>query len=188
MQTHEKKAGSANYRGNTADHEGLHIVGSDEGCEQTMLYVHQQKWQRELLQKYGKTIAMIDATYKTTRYDFALFFICVRTNIGYMVVAEFITQSETAEHILEALLILKSWNQDWQPKFFMSDYSEAKHDALQQAFTGIKLFLCDFHSEQCWERWVRDIKHGLTKEEGQQHGYLRECAVAEPGPPEDVPL
>ena len=59
------------------DHEGLHIVGSDEGCEQTMLYVHQEKWQRELLQKYGKTIGMIDATYKTTRYDLALFFICV---------------------------------------------------------------------------------------------------------------
>ena len=66
MQTHEKKAGSANYRGNTADHEGLHIVGSDEGCQQTMLYVHQEKWQRELLQKYGKTIGMIDATCKTT--------------------------------------------------------------------------------------------------------------------------
>ena len=189
MQTHEKKAGSTNYRGNTADHEGLHIVGSDEGCEQTMLYVHQEKWQQELLQKYGKTIAMIDATYKTTRYDLALFFICVRTNVGYMVVAEFITQSETAEHILEALLILKSWNQDWQPKFFMSDYSEVEHDALEQAFPGIKVFLCDFHREQCWERWVRDTKHGLTKEEGQQLlGYLRECAVAEPGSPEDVPL
>ena len=107
MQTHEKNAGSANYRGNTADHEGLHIVGSDEGCEQTMLYVHQEKWQRELLQKYGKTIGMIDATYKTTRYDLALFFICVRINVGYMVVAEFITQSETAEHILETLFILK---------------------------------------------------------------------------------
>ena len=106
-----------------------------------MLYVHQEKWQQELLQKYGKTIAMIDATYKTTRYDLALFFICVRTNVGYMVVAEFITQSETAEHILEALLILKSWNQDWQLKFFMSDYSEAEHDALEQAFPGIKVFL-----------------------------------------------
>ena len=84
-----------------------------------------------------------------------------------MVVAEFITQSETAEHILEALLILKSWNQDWQPKFFMSDYSEAEQDALEQAFPGIKVYLCDFHREQCWERWVRDTKHGLTKEEGQ---------------------
>ena len=85
-----------------------------------------------------------------------------------MVVAEFITQSETAEHILEALFILKSWNLDWQPKFFMSDYSEAEHDALEQAFPGIKVFLCDFHREQCWERWVCDTKHGLTKEEGQQ--------------------
>ena len=75
MHTHEKKAGSANYRGNTADHEGLH------NCEQTMLYVHQEKWQQELLQKYGKTITMMDETYRTTRYDLALFFISVRTNV-----------------------------------------------------------------------------------------------------------
>ena len=39
MQTHEKKAGSTNYRGNTADHEGLHIVGSDEGCEQCCTFI-----------------------------------------------------------------------------------------------------------------------------------------------------
>ena len=140
-----KRLNQQTTEGNTAGHEGLHIVGSDEGCEQTMLYVHQEKWQRELLQKYGETIGMIDPTYKTTRYDLALFFICVQTNVGYMAVAEFITQSETAEHILEALLILKSWNLDWQPKFFMSDYS----DVLEKAFPNIKVFLCDFHREQC---------------------------------------
>ena len=46
MQTNEKKGVSANYRGITADHEGLYLVDSDEGCEQTMLNVHQEKWQR----------------------------------------------------------------------------------------------------------------------------------------------
>ena len=53
---------------------------------------------------------MIDATYKTTRYDLALFFIAVRTNVGYIIVAEFVTQSETASEIGEALAILKQWN------------------------------------------------------------------------------
>ena len=44
------------------------------------------------------TISLIDATYKTTKYDLALFFICVKTNVGYSVVAEFVIQSETAEN------------------------------------------------------------------------------------------
>ena len=37
------------------------------------LLVHQEKWQKELLAKYGNDISLIDATYKTTRYDIALF-------------------------------------------------------------------------------------------------------------------
>ena len=40
-----------------------------------------------------------DATYKTTKYDLVLFFICVKTN---SVVVEFVVQSETAESISEA--------------------------------------------------------------------------------------
>ena len=57
---------------------------------------------------YGNCISLIhvDATYKTTRYDLPLFFVCVRTNVGYCTVAEFITQSETASPIGEALDIL----------------------------------------------------------------------------------
>ena len=51
---------------------------------------------------------MIDATYKTTKYELAIFFICVRTNVGYFVVAEFIVQSESADNIEEALNKLKS--------------------------------------------------------------------------------
>ena len=45
-----------------------------------------------------------------TKYDLALFFVCVWTNVGYIVVGQFITQSETAEQIQEALQILQTWN------------------------------------------------------------------------------
>ena len=72
------------------------------------------------------TETTLASTYKTTRYDLALFFICIRTNVGYSVVGEFITQAETAEHISEALQQLRSWNPTWNPRFFMTDYSEAE--------------------------------------------------------------
>jgi hypothetical protein len=85
-------------------------------------------------------MSLIDATYKTTRYDLALFFICVRTNVGYSVVAEFITQAETAEHISEALQQLRTWNPEWKPKFFMTDYSEAELLALEQSFPGVQIY------------------------------------------------
>ena len=73
-------------------------------------------------------------TYKTTCYELALFFLCVRTNVGYSVVAEFVVHSESAENIKEALQVLKEWNPDWFPRFFMTDYSEAELNALEAVF------------------------------------------------------
>ena len=47
---------------------------------------------------------MIDATYKTTRYDLACFLFVLELMSGsYMVIAEFIVQAETSELISEAL-------------------------------------------------------------------------------------
>ena len=140
------------------DSTTVHETGS---YKQQLLWVHQTDWQKQLLVRYGNVISLIDATYKTTKYELALFFICVRTNVGYSVVAEFIVQSESADNIKEALRKLKSWNPDWDPRFFMSDYSEAELAAVQAVFPSTKVYLCDFHHEQAWLRWCRDHEHGL---------------------------
>ena len=176
---------SGHYNGNSGTEDnGVNIVGSDDNCSQTLLVVHQENWQKEMLAKYGNTLALLDATYKTTRYDLALFFLCVRTNVGYSVVAEFVTQSETACQIGEALQIIKMWNPKWNPAFFMSDYSEAELLAIEQVFPESKTFLCDFHREQAWERWTKDHKHGLTSEQREELLHLlRECAHAPPADP-----
>ena len=50
---------------------------------------------------------MLDATYRTTKYDVALFFLVVPTNVGFTVAAEFCVQSEGAAEIAEALEV--SW-------------------------------------------------------------------------------
>ena len=79
---------------------------------QTLLWIYQEEWQQNLLIKYGNTMTLIDATYKTTKYDLPLFFVTVRTNVGYKVV---IVQSETTEQVLEALNFLKTWTPQWNP-------------------------------------------------------------------------
>ena len=44
---------------------------------QTLLVIHQVKWQKQLLERYGNTMSMLHATYKTVKYELALFFLCV---------------------------------------------------------------------------------------------------------------
>ena len=85
-----------------------HSAEKENSFTQTLLYVHQEPWQQQLLKCYGNTISLMDATYKTTKYELALFFIAVKTNVGYSVVGEFVLQSETADQISEALPILSS--------------------------------------------------------------------------------
>ena len=89
-------------------------------------------------------MTLTDATYKTTKYDVPLFFLTVRTNAGYTVVAEFIVQTETIVCINEALYIVKKWNPDWNPTFFMCDYSEAEITSLETFFPIQWYTFCDF--------------------------------------------
>lgn len=83
----------------------------------TLLFVHQTAWQRRLLERYGD-VCLLNATYKTTKYALPLFFVAVKTNVDYQIVASFVIQDETTESITEALGVLREWNPGWSPGYF----------------------------------------------------------------------
>jgi hypothetical protein len=70
----------------------------------TMLLVFQTERQRYLLRKYGGSVVMLDATYKTTMWNMPLFVLHVVDNHGHgQPVAFFFIQYETQDAIAEAL-------------------------------------------------------------------------------------
>ncbi|XP_071820563.1 uncharacterized protein [Apostichopus japonicus] len=125
------------------------------------LLVFQSQWQRHLLSRYGGELCLLDAMYRTTKYAVPLFFICVKTNTDYAVVAVFASQFEDSNTIVTALNIIREWNPGWSPSYFMVDNCEAEINALENTFPDCKVILCDFHREQAWIRWLRASKHGL---------------------------
>ena len=86
---------------------------------------------------------------------YLFFFVCVKTNAVYCVVTEFIVETESADSIKGALSVLQGRNPEWKPAFFMSDYSEAEMSL--SSFPGVKVYICDFHREQAWERLVNPL-------------------------------
>lgn len=86
----------------------------------------------------------MDATYRTTKYALPLFFLAVRTNVGYSVVGEFIVENESRASIKQGLETLKRWMKDdkdsggweWAPRFFMTDFCEAEINAVEETFRG----------------------------------------------------
>lgn len=102
-------------------------------------------FQNVIYYRYGNSLCLLDATYRTTKYALPLFFLAVKTNVGYSVVAEFIVQHETKKSIMQGLRTIKGWlhnAQDrpaewsWEPKFFMTDFCEREIVAIEEVFPG----------------------------------------------------
>ncbi|XP_066935327.1 uncharacterized protein [Clytia hemisphaerica] len=158
----------------------LHVI--NDGSSR-LLFVHQTNFQRRMLKRYGNKICLLDATYKTTKYSLPLFFVAVKTNVDYQVVASFVTQDETTAAITEALSIIKSWNPfsdwDWNPTCFMVDNCEEEIQSIQKLFPSCRVLLCDFHREQAWGRWLSATKNGMRQHKKRALEFLRAIARSE---------
>ena len=108
--------------------------GSNE--DQSFPLVFQTALQRYLLKRYGMEMVFLDATYRTTRYAVALFFLCCHTNAGHMVVAVMVMAKEDSSSLAEAVSKLKEMNSGWSPKGFMIDASEIEMSAISNIFPG----------------------------------------------------
>eukprot|EP00057_Strongylocentrotus_purpuratus_P018727 XP_011673201.1 PREDICTED: uncharacterized protein LOC105442612 [Strongylocentrotus purpuratus] len=145
-------------------------------------FCHQTRFQRHLLQRYGNKLCLLDATYRTTKYAVPLFFLAVKTNHGYSVVGDFVVQYETARAIQLGLQTIKQWmeedGKDWNPSYFMTDFSEREIKAIEETFPECTTFLCDFHREQAWLRWLSKTENGVTSCKQKVLGMMRRCAHA----------
>ena len=119
-----------------ADADNDDIKVNTHSTADHLLFIHQTANQKHLLQRYGNELVLLDATYRTTRYSLPLFFLAVKTNVDYQVVASFVIQDESTDSIKEALEILKGWNPEWQPSFCMTDFCEEEITAMEEVFPG----------------------------------------------------
>ena len=120
----------------------------------------------------------MDATYKTCKLALPLFFLVVRTNVGYSVVAEFVIQHEDTTSIAEALQILKKrWdNESITVGNFMIDCQQSEENAIRGVFPESCVYLCGFHRLQAWLRWLVNTKNGVSVYKDQILSLMRNIA------------
>ena len=94
----------------------------------------------------------MDATYKTCKLSLPLFFLVVRTNVGYAVIAKFIVQHEDMTSITEAMSILrKSWDKEGiNIGNFMTDCQQLEENVICVVFPDSIAYLFAFHRLQAW--------------------------------------
>ncbi|XP_054288108.1 uncharacterized protein LOC129003812 isoform X2 [Macrosteles quadrilineatus] len=142
-----------------------------------LLFVFQNKNMQFLYRKYGTNTILLDATYRTCKYALPLYFVVVDTNVNFQVVGVIITQMETKEAISEGLRIFQSFNPDICPKFGMVDFAMEEILSLEEVFCNIQVFICSFHREQAWTRWVSKSKNAQVPRK-QCLEMLRKVAYA----------
>ena len=128
-------------------HLNLHV-------EKKLCFVYQSNNMQNLYRKYGKHLVLLDATHKVCKYALPLFFLVVQTNVNFQLAAVIVTEDEDSKLLLKALQKIHEWNPDIIPKYGMVDFDCGEILALETIFPGILIFLCDFHREQAWSRWV----------------------------------
>ena len=117
------------------------VKRKSKSSQKSLLFVYQEPWQKRLLLRYGNELVLLDATYRTTRYALPLFFSVVKTNIDYQIVGAFVSENESEESITETLQILKQWNPEFKPKYFMTNYSTEEIGAVKTVFSRSHLLL-----------------------------------------------
>lgn len=141
------------------------------------LFVYQNSDMRRLYRRYAVDAVLLDAAYRVCKYAIPLYFLVVRTNINFQVVAVIMPQYETTASIYEGLEIIKAWNIDINPKNAIADFAAEEISALEKGFPGINVFIGSFHREQAWNRWL-SRKQNSSIPKDQALALLRSVANA----------
>ena len=127
-----------------------------------MMFLYQSKEMKNMYERYGNQMILLDATYKTTKYALPLFFVVVQANVNFQVCCVIFLQEESTEMMTKSLKIFREWNPMVSPKYAFVDFGEREITSLEIVFRRVKAFLCDFHREQAWHRWTSKIENGFS--------------------------
>ncbi|XP_038046190.1 uncharacterized protein LOC119720552 isoform X2 [Patiria miniata] len=136
--------------------------------EQSFLFVHQEKWQQRLMERYGSDLVMLDATSKThtiMSMSSPMYTLCIHTNVNFIVVAVFAVEKETVANIKEALGVIRAWNPWWCPSSFMVDKCSTEINAVKELLPDVRIYISDYHRRQAFARWIGRKESGLDAEQ-----------------------
>ena len=136
----------------------------NEDVKNNLLFIHVTVAQKLLLQCYNNLVLM-DTTYHTCRLMLPLFFLAMKTNVNYSPITSFIVQNEDAKSISKALSRIKQYISldGIDIKNFMINCSPMEMQSIREIFPNCRLYLCHFHRNQCWGRWFRTTRHGVSQ-------------------------
>ena len=105
----------------------------------SFLFCYQSHDQRRLLRRYQSVAFLAQVFHNSSikrTLTFQMYVVFVQTNVDFQAVGIIAHSKQRKEGLEEGLLILKSWNPAWTPKYVFVDPSEEMNVAINCAFPG----------------------------------------------------
>ena len=123
---------------NVKDELDEEVRVTQEGREQSrkLLFVQQKHGKSDCFVCMVTTSAFLTLRTRQRDTHYLCFFLAVKTNVDYQVIASFVTEDERVCSIKEALEVVREWNPDWSPHLFMTDNCSQEIQAIENLFPG----------------------------------------------------
>ncbi|XP_077289130.1 uncharacterized protein LOC143913305 isoform X1 [Arctopsyche grandis] len=136
-----------------------------------------------------KDIIFIDSTSSCDLQQNTITFVLTESVVGAVPLAVIITKGQTTAEYSSAFTLLKDFLGDINPRYIMTDDSNAERSALSGIFKDSKLVLCAFHISQAVWRWLWDAKHGILIEDRKiLHKFFKNILISSSEPEADIAL
>lgn len=79
---------------------------------------------------------VIDIVYRSATLPTDVVFLFVRTNVDFQLVVGFVGDAGTTEAVEEGFMVMKEWNPDWTPEYFVMDHKVEMMEMVKRVFPG----------------------------------------------------
>ncbi|XP_076864185.1 uncharacterized protein LOC143516460 [Brachyhypopomus gauderio] len=114
------------------------------------------------LEKYGKDIVFMDATYCVNQYDFPLLTLAIRDSHGHGIPVAYLILGNEKQATLELALEKLRPVFTVAPRCFMVDKDQRQINALRKVFHESDILLCWYHVTQAMMRWLSRGESGVS--------------------------
>lgn len=131
------------------------VQQQEEKSSFNLLLVHQSRFQRDLLSKYGDKVIFLDTICKAIRSHLTFHMLWVKSPVDYQPVAFIVTSSDdTGQLLKEALgLIHSHCSSSWSPQYCICSSASSVISGIESSFPSISVIISDSCREHAWNEW-----------------------------------
>lgn len=142
----------------------------------SFVFCHQTSHQQRLIKRYSNVAYLVEIEPILTPkriLTYKMYGLVVQTNVDFQVVGIIICSKQRKDGLLEGLTLFREWNNTWNPKYLLVDFSDVIFDAVLRVFPDSNYFLNPTSCENKWLEFVQTPSNNVREHAEEILTYLK---------------